>query len=200
VRLGLALKYYRLKAGIKQKELARRVGISPAYLSLLESGRRATSLDLLERISEQLGVPIELLLLEARQNRGELSPLQLELFDRAKRLFLLASSIEHDASVQGAEDAAGLEARTAIPKYPHQRALGAGGWVSSSTCSKPSRSTSISITIRPGQKKRKIDCLSEKSTPRNRGSRRSSEQFTLGCWLPCGYPIACTRIGEGILL
>ena len=61
MQLGLALKYYRLKTGVKQKDLAKRVGASAAYLSLIESGKRVASIDLLEKIAEHLKVPIELL-------------------------------------------------------------------------------------------------------------------------------------------
>ncbi len=101
--LGLAIKYYRLRAGLKQKDLASRVGISAALLSLVEADRRQPTVKLLERIADELGLPVPLLLLEEKQDH-KFSPEQLELFDRAKRLFLLASELGENAKskpVQG---------------------------------------------------------------------------------------------------
>ncbi len=94
--IGLALKHYRVLAGLKQKEVARKAGVSAPYLSLVESGRRAATLDLIERLAKALGVPVELLLIESRQHEGGLSLEQLELFDRAKRLLNLAIAIRRE--------------------------------------------------------------------------------------------------------
>ena len=47
---GLGLKIARLQAGLKQYELAARVGIAPTQLCEIEIGRREASPDLLERI------------------------------------------------------------------------------------------------------------------------------------------------------
>lgn len=46
----LDLKIARIKAGLKQYELAARVGIGPTKLSEIETGRREVSPELLERI------------------------------------------------------------------------------------------------------------------------------------------------------
>ena len=51
---GLDLKIARLRAGIKQYELAAKVGISPTQLSEIELDRRQASPELLERIAEAL--------------------------------------------------------------------------------------------------------------------------------------------------
>ena len=47
---GLALKIARLRAGIKQYELAAKVGIAPTQLCEIEGGRRQPSAELLARI------------------------------------------------------------------------------------------------------------------------------------------------------
>ena len=47
---GLALKIARLQAGLKQYELAARVGIAPTQLCEIETGRREASPDLQDRI------------------------------------------------------------------------------------------------------------------------------------------------------
>jgi transcriptional regulator with XRE-family HTH domain len=47
---GLELKIVRLRAGLKQYELAAKVGIAPTQLCEIETGRREPALELLERI------------------------------------------------------------------------------------------------------------------------------------------------------
>ena len=47
---GLELKIARLRAGLKQYELAAKVGIAPTQLCEIETGRRELSPELLERI------------------------------------------------------------------------------------------------------------------------------------------------------
>jgi len=54
--LGLALRHYRLQNALTQTEFGRRVGLSQAYVYFLESGRRRPSLEMLDRLCEQLGV------------------------------------------------------------------------------------------------------------------------------------------------
>ena len=47
---GIELKITRLRAGLKQYELAAKVGIAPTQLCEIETGRRELSPELLERI------------------------------------------------------------------------------------------------------------------------------------------------------
>ena len=47
---GLELKIARLRAGLKQYQLASKVGIAPTQLCEIETGRREVSPELLERI------------------------------------------------------------------------------------------------------------------------------------------------------
>ncbi len=47
---GLGLKIARLRAGLKQYELAAKIGIASTQLCEIETGRREASPDLLERI------------------------------------------------------------------------------------------------------------------------------------------------------
>ena len=51
---GLDLKIMRLKAGLRQYDVAARLGIPPNRLSEMESGRREPSPELLERLVEIL--------------------------------------------------------------------------------------------------------------------------------------------------
>lgn len=50
------LRRYRDTAGLSQQELADRVGIAKSYVSSLELGYRAPSLNLLVKIARSLGV------------------------------------------------------------------------------------------------------------------------------------------------
>lgn len=53
---ALELKLERIKSGLKQYELAARVGIGPTQLSEIETGRREPSPQLLQRILKVLRV------------------------------------------------------------------------------------------------------------------------------------------------
>lgn len=57
--MGLKLKIKRIEKGVKQKELAREVGISIQYLNALENGRATNpSIPIMKKISEILEVPV----------------------------------------------------------------------------------------------------------------------------------------------
>ncbi|MDF1633058.1 helix-turn-helix domain-containing protein [Mycoplana sp. MJR14] len=49
---GMAVRHLRSRKGVSQKEMAAALGVSPAYLSALEHGRRGTpSFDFLQRVA-----------------------------------------------------------------------------------------------------------------------------------------------------
>lgn len=55
-----ALKVARIKSGIKQKDLAKRVGITPQYLMLLEKGTaRNPSTSIMNALSTALGYTVQ---------------------------------------------------------------------------------------------------------------------------------------------
>ena len=54
--LGPLVKRRRQVLGLSQAELARRLGVKPAYVSVIEKNRRRPSLPLLQRMSAVLGV------------------------------------------------------------------------------------------------------------------------------------------------
>jgi transcriptional regulator with XRE-family HTH domain len=58
-----AIRICRGAHGLSQSELARRLDVSPSQISLVESGRRQPSADLLKEISRVLEVPLPLLTL-----------------------------------------------------------------------------------------------------------------------------------------
>ena len=53
---GLLVREHRQALGISQAELARRLGVNPAYISIIENNLRRPSLSLLQRMSDVLGV------------------------------------------------------------------------------------------------------------------------------------------------
>jgi len=117
VGLGIALKYYRIRAGVPQKELASRAGVSASYLSLVESEKRAPSLDFLTSVSRILRIPLELLMIEAKEQEGRLSPEESELFSRAKGLLLLAAKLDR----RGQETYASIKSKPASVEHSKPR-------------------------------------------------------------------------------
>ncbi|ACZ19806.1 transcriptional regulator, XRE family [Thermanaerovibrio acidaminovorans DSM 6589] len=59
MRHGERIRRARLKAKMEQGELARRIGISQAFLSRIETGKRGCSSEILERAARALGVGLE---------------------------------------------------------------------------------------------------------------------------------------------
>src|SRR5690606_33243580 len=57
--MGRRLREERLGRGLSQTEVADALGVSPAYLSLIETGKRPMQLPLLLRALEHLEVPVE---------------------------------------------------------------------------------------------------------------------------------------------
>ena len=77
---GFELKLKRVSARIKQLELARRLGVSPTTLSLIENGWREASPELVERIlaalssmAEERGTATEVVLEPHRENLENLA-------------------------------------------------------------------------------------------------------------------------------
>ena len=56
--LGRNVKELRALRGIRQEELAAQIGMSRAYLSSIERGQKAATIDTIAKIAEGLGVPI----------------------------------------------------------------------------------------------------------------------------------------------
>ena len=54
---GLQIKLARIERGIKQWELAQRIGIRPDTLAMIENGRRPGSPEQLQKLREALGLP-----------------------------------------------------------------------------------------------------------------------------------------------
>jgi transcriptional regulator with XRE-family HTH domain len=91
--VGEAIKSLRAAAGIMQRELADRVGISASMLSLVEAGKREPSISVLRGIGRALEVPTSVLfavaLDDAEVGQGtrtaqQVHELTLHIFEAAK--------------------------------------------------------------------------------------------------------------------
>ena len=60
--VGVAIRYFRQQADLSQEQLAERMELSPSYISMLESGKRYPSIEMLSRVALALEIrPDELL-------------------------------------------------------------------------------------------------------------------------------------------
>ncbi|BFU91903.1 MAG: hypothetical protein NTAFB01_30900 [Nitrospira sp.] len=89
VQVGHTIKILRTALGIKQKDFANRLDIQPHYLSLIESGKREPSLQLLRSIARKLNVPVGLLFWEGEErSRIHTGTEQEELLKHIRSLLL----------------------------------------------------------------------------------------------------------------
>ena len=67
--MGRRLREERLGRGLSQTDVADALGVSPAYLSLIETGKRPMQLPLLLRALDHLGVPVESFMQQVGERR-----------------------------------------------------------------------------------------------------------------------------------
>lgn len=63
------IKILRSTKGLEQKEFADRLGVNQSFISLIESGKRKPSLDFIEKVSETFSIPIQVLMLLAKEQK-----------------------------------------------------------------------------------------------------------------------------------
>ena len=61
--IGARIRLARRDAGLTQEKLAEKIGVSPGFVSQLESGSRAPGLETLVKLSQTLHVSLDLLVL-----------------------------------------------------------------------------------------------------------------------------------------
>lgn len=83
MNIGKTLKLLRTAAEMSQRELARRLGVTASYLSLVEGDRRRPSLPFLESIAGQFRIPAGFLLLQD-VDLGELKPSHRKLIEEIR--------------------------------------------------------------------------------------------------------------------
>jgi putative transcriptional regulator len=78
--IGRMIRIFRIHAGIKQKELAGKLGITPNYLSIVETGKKQPGRSLIEKAAKELNIPIEYLFLSEQSKN--VSAEHKELYDQ----------------------------------------------------------------------------------------------------------------------
>lgn len=87
-KIGQRIRKVRLEQGIKQKDLARRIGISQGALTNFELGRRKISLEWLLKIARALEVPVGYFMgaVEPPSDDGALGPREHRLVRAFRRM------------------------------------------------------------------------------------------------------------------
>lgn len=70
MNLGKTISSFREKWGIEQKDLAKAIGVSKTYISIIESGKREPNIKLLTKIADYFEVPLYSFLFEAAKDAG----------------------------------------------------------------------------------------------------------------------------------
>lgn len=99
-RLGTTLKHLRIASHIKQKAMAERLGISPAYLSMIENDQREPSIEIIEKYAEILDVPVTLLTLHAENHFQDLNREQLKLFEQIRQLLFQFQKLKLRSAIE----------------------------------------------------------------------------------------------------
>ena len=86
MELGTAIKLIRTSSGMKQREVATKLGVTSNYVSLVESGNREPSVSLLKKLATVFGVPVGIFFLwegpnltSPKKNIGQLRDLLAQL-------------------------------------------------------------------------------------------------------------------------
>jgi len=88
MNIGRTIRLLRDAAGLRQKELAERLGVSQNYLSLLENNKREPSPRLLRRLADVLDVPVSLLTWQCKREAKPADDQERELLDDLDRLMV----------------------------------------------------------------------------------------------------------------
>ncbi|MBU1319884.1 MAG: helix-turn-helix transcriptional regulator [candidate division Zixibacteria bacterium] len=85
--IGMTLRTIRNLAGLKQGELAEKVGVSSNYVSLVENERREPSLKFLRKVAAELGIPLYVFFWENSVASDSSDPLSIEITEKVNNLF-----------------------------------------------------------------------------------------------------------------
>lgn len=87
MQVGHTIRMLRTARKLSQGNLARRLDVSPGYLSLVEQDKREPSLSFLNRVGSYFELPVGFLFLGAA-NSEHVAPKYKELIDEIKRAML----------------------------------------------------------------------------------------------------------------
>lgn len=86
INIGPTIKKYREHNNVTQLQLAEKVKVTPTYISALENNRKDPSLSLLNNISKELNVPMEIIFWDSINDIKNLENKDKEILDIAKNL------------------------------------------------------------------------------------------------------------------
>ncbi len=92
--VGRAVKFARVAAGVKQKDLAERLDVSPNYLSLVENDKREPSISFLRDLAGEMGIPLGVLFLNVDGDLNEVSAEERALLLRIQDLIFQIQQIK----------------------------------------------------------------------------------------------------------
>jgi transcriptional regulator with XRE-family HTH domain len=92
--VGRAVRFARVAAGLKQKELAHRLDVSPNYLSLVENDKRDPSLSFLRKMAREMAIPLGVLFLNVESDLSGVSPEERALVLRIQDLVFQIQQIK----------------------------------------------------------------------------------------------------------
>lgn len=93
MKIGKTLKLIRILKGMKQKELADKLHVSPNYLSSVENDKREPSLSFIKLASKELDVPVSFLFLD-NIDEASMSEEQKVTYQKLKSLLIEFQSLK----------------------------------------------------------------------------------------------------------
>ena len=84
--LGKTIKLLRISSGLKQKELAPRLGVTANYLSLVENDKREPRVSFLRALSAELNLPMGLFLWDTSDTVSGFDTEQRRVYEEIKNL------------------------------------------------------------------------------------------------------------------
>src|SRR6266850_881091 len=100
--VGQNIRIYRLRAGLTQKQLGRRIGVSFQQIQKYEAGVNRVAPGRLTQMADILGVPVQALFEGAQADAGEQSDHRALLTDPAALRLLQAFDTIEDAAIRSA--------------------------------------------------------------------------------------------------
>jgi transcriptional regulator with XRE-family HTH domain len=99
ISLSFEVLNWLLKRGLSQAEVARMLGVSEGYISLVKSRERALTLEHLSSVAEAIKVPLGAMLLQIAPRPANMTPETAALFDVTERLIEKADAVA--AAIRG---------------------------------------------------------------------------------------------------
>lgn len=86
INFGVAIKNYRVKEGLTQENLAKKLGIESTYLSALENGRKDPSVSLMRKTAKVLKIAPEVIVWDSIEIGSDISAEDRKIVEMAKVL------------------------------------------------------------------------------------------------------------------